>query len=57
MRFGTQEGAADVGEAHIPATTIDPSFDMWWEGHVKPVRLDPAKEYYFELSAASGIDS
>src|ERR1019366_340142 len=54
MRFGTQAGSANVGEAHIPARKIDPTFDMWWEGHVKPVQLDPAKEYYFELSAASG---
>ncbi len=54
MRFGSQEGGADIGEARVPANTIDPSFDLWWEGHVKPIRLEAGKEYYFELSAAAG---
>jgi cephalosporin-C deacetylase-like acetyl esterase len=54
IKFGTQAGDADIGAARIPAGRVDPTFDLWWEGHVSPVRLIPGKEYYFELSAASG---
>ena len=32
-----------------------PQYDLWYEAALKkPVRLDPAKLYYFELRAESG---
>lgn len=54
LRFAAREGMADIGEARIPGESVRPLFDLWYEARVKPVKLDPAKEYFFELLAPSG---
>ena len=55
VRFGSQEGAADLGEAVVLAQNVYPQYDLWYEAKLKkPVRLDPGKLYYFELRASSG---
>ena len=54
-RFGTREGAADIGEARIRSAHIPPQLDLWQEAAIRPVRLDPGKGYYyFQLSAEWG---
>jgi dienelactone hydrolase len=53
-RFGSKEGAADLGEAEVQSEAVYPQYDLWYAAELKnPVRLDPAKLYYFELRAAS----
>lgn len=54
LRFGTREGAGDVGVAELPSAQIPPRLDLWQQALIKPVRLDPEKLYYFELSAEWG---
>ncbi len=55
VRFGSQEGSADLGEAEVLSNNVYPQYDLWYEaGLRKPVRLDPEKHYFFELRAASG---
>jgi hypothetical protein len=54
MRFGTREGAADIGEARLRSAQIPPQLDLWQQALIKPVRLDPTRLYYFELSAEWG---
>ena len=55
VRFGSKEGAADLGQAEVPAQNVYPQYDLWYEATLKkPVRLDPGKLYYFELRAESG---
>jgi dienelactone hydrolase len=55
VRFGSREGAADLGEAVVVANNVYPQLDLWYEAAVtKPVRLDPAMLYHFELTAESG---
>jgi dienelactone hydrolase len=55
VRFGSQEGAADLGEAAVISKDVYPQYDLWYEAALKkPVRLDPSKLYYFELRAESG---
>ena len=51
VRFGTKEGANDVGETRLPAQDIYPLFDLMYKATIKPVRLDPAKLYFFEIRA------
>jgi len=54
LRFGTTLHGDDLGEARLLATRIDPLFDLWYRATVRPVRLDPSKLYYFEVTSASG---
>jgi hypothetical protein len=55
VRFGSKEGAADLGEAEVLSKHVYPQYDLWYEAALKkPVRLDPGKLYYFELRAVSG---
>jgi len=55
VRFGSQEGAADLGEAEVPSQAVDPQNPLWHEATLKsPIRLDPQKLYSFELLAKSG---
>jgi dienelactone hydrolase len=54
VRFGSKDGAADLGEARIPAQSINPLFDLWFKAETKPVRLDPTKLYFFEVRVTSG---
>ena len=49
VRIGSQEGAADIGEARIPVGQILPSFDLWYAARLKAVRLDSTKLYFFEV--------
>lgn len=54
IRFGSAEGAADVGEARILARDVYPGYDLWYEAKLKkPKRLDPGKLYFFEVTAES----
>jgi cephalosporin-C deacetylase-like acetyl esterase len=55
VRFGSQEGSADLGEAEVLSKDVYPQYDLWYEaGLRKPVRLDPKKLYFFELRAGAG---
>ena len=55
VRFGSKEGAEDLGKAEIQSKDVFPQYDLWYEAPLKtPVRLDAGKLYYFELRAASG---
>jgi len=55
IRFGSQAGAADLGEAEVLAQDVYPQYDLWYEATLKnPVRLDAQKLYYFELGANPG---
>ena len=55
VRFGSQEGSADLGEAEVLSKDVYPEYDLWYEARLrKPVRLDPNKLYFFELRAESG---
>lgn len=55
IRFGSKEGAADLGDAEIPSQAVDPQNQQWHDATLKsPVRLDPQKLYFFELQARSG---
>lgn len=54
FRFGTTPNGAQLGEARIHAHKIDQAFDLWYEAELHPIRLDPAKLYYFEITASSG---
>jgi hypothetical protein len=45
-----------LGEAAVLSAHVRPQYDLWYEaGLTKAVRLDPAKLYYFELRAESGL--
>jgi hypothetical protein len=55
VRFGSREGAADLGEAEVLAKNVNAQFDLWYEAALKkPMRLDPTKLYFFELRTESG---
>lgn len=54
VRFGTTPGGEDLGRALIDSAAVRPLFDLWYTAKIRPVRLDPAKLYYFEVRAASG---
>ncbi len=56
IRFGSKEGAADLGEAEVPAQNVYPQYDLWYDAALKkPGRLDPERLYYFELRTESGL--
>ncbi len=55
VRFGSQDGANDIGEVRIPTQSVDPLFELMYNAEIKPVRLDPSKLYYFEVRASSGL--
>jgi len=54
VRFGTKDGANDIGETRIPAQSIHPLFDLMYKAKIRPVRLDPSKLYFFEVRTLSG---
>jgi cephalosporin-C deacetylase-like acetyl esterase len=54
VRLGSTPGGNDLGEAHISPNQVDPLFDLWYTAKVHPIKLDPAKLYYFEVTASSG---
>ena len=55
VRFGSSQGSSDLGQAHISSTEVYGQYDLWYEASLeKPVRLDPKKQYFFEIKAASG---
>ena len=54
VRFGTTEGANDIGEARLASTEILPLYDLRYEARVPAVRLDASVLYHFELTAESG---
>ena len=54
VRFGSTPGGNELGEARISSGEVDPLFDLWYRAKVHPVRLDPSKLYYFEVTTSSG---
>ncbi|HZT33233.1 MAG TPA: prolyl oligopeptidase family serine peptidase [Bryobacteraceae bacterium] len=54
LRFGSREGAADLGEARIPARVVQPLYDLWYEARLPERRLDADRWYFVELRAAAG---
>ena len=55
VRFGSRQGAADLGEAEVRSADVYPQYDLWYEAALKKlVRLDAQKLYFFELRAESG---
>ena len=54
VKFGSQPGKSNIGEAFIPAEEIYPGYDLWYEARLKqPAKLESKKTYYFELAAES----
>ncbi len=55
VRFGSKQGANDLGEAEVLTQDVYPHYDLWYSAILKKaMRLDPGKLYYFELQAESG---
>lgn len=54
VRFGSAAGRGDLGEARIAAEAVHPLSDLWYTAKVQPVRLDPAKLYFFWVGTESG---
>jgi dienelactone hydrolase len=55
VKFGSHEGSDDIGEAKIDPKEVYPHEDRWYEALLKkPVRLDPVKTYFFEITTTSG---
>ncbi len=54
LRFGKTPEGNELGEARVPASDVDPLFDLWYSAKTRAARLDPAKLYYFEIRASSG---
>jgi len=57
VRFGSCEEAGDIGQVRIPVDSIPKGGDGrddWIRAQLKPVRLEPGRSYYFELTAEWG---
>lgn len=55
VKFGSQEGGSDMGEVRLSEKEIYETYDLWYDLTLtQPVRLDPKKQYWFEVSSASG---
>ncbi len=54
VRFGSSEGCQDIGEVRINASLVSSSEGAWTAAHIVPVRLDPGKQYYFEITVEWG---
>lgn len=54
VKYGSKEGANDLGEVRIDANAVHPLFDLWYEARVAPRRLVPGKRYHVELQAPEG---
>jgi dienelactone hydrolase len=55
VRLGSSEGSDDLGIARIFSKDVYPHYDLWYEATLKkPVRLDPKKLYFYEITAATG---
>jgi dienelactone hydrolase len=54
VRFGSTEGGAEIGEVRVNSRLVSESEGVWTNARFTPVRLDPAKEYYFEISVEWG---
>lgn len=55
VKFGSAEGASDLGLARIHASDVYPQCDLWYEARLpKPLPLDPVQTYFFEIRAESG---
>ena len=54
VRFGSSEGSDDLGEGRILRKEVYPQLDLWYEAALsKPVRLDPKRLYFFEITVAA----
>ena len=54
VRFGTTEGGGEIGEARVNSRLVSESEGNWTSASITPVRLDPGKEYYFQISVEWG---
>ena len=55
VKFGSHPGEADIGEARISANDVRTAGDSWYSARLRlPVKLNPARDYYFEIGAESG---
>lgn len=54
VRFGSTEGGADIGAARINSRLVSGSEGAWTGARITPARLDPGKQYYFEISVEWG---
>jgi dienelactone hydrolase len=54
-RFGTRPGGADLGTATIFSSDVGVEGDSWQPAKLaRPMKLDAARNYYFEIRAQSG---
>jgi hypothetical protein len=54
VKLGSQ-GGSDLGELRLSEKEVYETYDLWCELTLKhSVRLDPRKQYWFEVSSASG---
>jgi hypothetical protein len=54
VRFGSTEGGTEIGEVRVNSRLVSEADGIWTNAGITPVRLDPGKEYYFEISAEWG---
>jgi hypothetical protein len=55
VQLGSQEGGADLGELQLSEQNVESSDDLWYDLKLnKPIRLNPDKLYWFQVTVASG---
>jgi len=54
LRFGLTEGGAEIAETRVNSNLVSETDGAWTTAWITPVRLDPGKQYYFELSVEWG---
>jgi len=54
VRYGSTEGGAEIGEVRVHSRRVSESEGVWTAGRMPPVRLDPGKQYHFEISVEWG---
>jgi dienelactone hydrolase len=56
VRFGSKEGAADLGTARIRAEDVAPLYDLWYAARVPVSQLAAGREYHIEVRMEPGKD-
>ncbi len=55
VKIGSNKGESDLGELRLQEKAVYSGYDFWYDMSLAhPVRLDPRKEYWFEVQATSG---
>jgi hypothetical protein len=54
VRYGSTEGGAEIGEVRVHSRLVSESERVWTAARMPPVRLDPGKQYHFEISVEWG---